>query len=769
MQNEFAVLEWDKIKGMLSPLCRTEQGKKRAESLSPLEQKEWEKEQRFLSEMENCLSLQGKLPLDVSSDLTQEVRLAGKGKTLSAETLERVAHDVSTGEEVKRFLLALDESPNLSEFASMIPDLLFLEKDIHKIIAPDLSIFDNASPELKHIRIGIARLEKEMVAKLGFVLEQNKVYLSDTTLTLRNGHYVLPVANAHKNKVNGIVQDISSSGNTTFIEPEALVALNNKMAELKNREREEIARLLGMLSHEVGGSGESFLKLNSSLGSLGFLQARTLLGISMKGHLASLSDDGSIDLRGFRHPLIDPEKVVANDFHITPSRRVIIISGPNAGGKTVALKRLGLAVLMNQSGLFLPAEQGAMLPFFKRVRLDIGDSQSLSDNLSTFSAHMSNLAEICSSVGGKDLVLLDEVGTGTSPKEGEAIAYGVVRYLLRKHCFALISSHFEGLKAYAMSDPSVENASMLFDKAKLSPTYVLQMGLPGESYGITVAKRYGVDQEILDYAEEYKGGQGDFSLEEAIARLSALAKENESLKEQNRKKEAQLEAKEKELASKEKAVSIREEKLLSSVEGEKRRILQEAEEKVGEIISALQSPEVKLHQAIAAKKKIAELQESKLKEESFSGKVSLGDYVSVPSYGIVGKITQEEGKKITIVTQEGLSFKTTKDKVVKTTPPERKKTPMQGNVLDKIGSSSLSLELNLIGKRVDEALFDLDKYLDQCRIKGFKRVKIIHGFGSGALRNAVHEYLRKHSSFVASFELGGEYEGGGGATVVHLK
>lgn len=769
MQNEFDVLEWNRIKGMLLPLCKTEQGKARVESLSPLPQREWEKEQGFLREMENCLSLQGKLPIDVSSDLTREVTLASKGKTLSPETLERVAHDVATADEVKRFLLALADSPLLCQFASTVPDLLFLEKDIHKIIAPDLSIYDNASPELKHIRIGISRLEKEMVAKLGFVLEQNKVYLSDTTLTLRNGHYVLPVANAHKSKVSGIVQDISSSGNTTFIEPEALVALNNKMAELKNKEREEISRLLGILSHEVGGASDSFLKLNSALGYLDFLEAKTLLGISMNGHLATLSDDGGIDIRGFRHPLLDPDKVVANDFHLTPERKVIIISGPNAGGKTVALKSLGLAVLMNQSGLFIPAEQGALLPFFRKVYLDIGDSQSLSDNLSTFSAHMHNLGQIASSLGGKDLVLLDEVGTGTSPKEGEAIAYGVVRYLLRKHCFAFISSHFEGLKAYAMSDPNVENASMLFDKATLSPTYVLQMGLPGESYGITVARRYGVNQEILDYAEEYKGGEGDFSLEEAIGRLSALAKENESLKEKNLKAQAQLEAKEKELLAKEKAISLREEKLLSSVEGEKKKILEEARGKVDEVIASLQSPEVKLHQAIAAKKRIAELEESKLAEESFSGKVSLGDYVSMPSYGIIGKITQEEGKRITLTTQEGISFKTTKEKVVKTAKPEQKKAPMKGNVLDKVGSSSLGLELNLIGKHVDEALFDLDKYLDQCRIKGFKRVKIIHGFGSGALRNAVHDYLRKHSSFVASFELGGEYEGGGGATVVHLR
>ena len=464
MQNVYEVLEWDKVKSRLEALCKTEIGKKRASNLTMLKEEELKKEQSFLSEASYCLSLYGNLPLDVSSDLSQEVRMASKGYTLSIVTLERVASDVTTANEVKSFLTKGEDIPLLKEYASKIPDLLFLEKDIHKVIAPDLSIYDNASPTLKHIRIAIARLEKDMVSKLGYVLEQNKVYLSDTTLTMKNGHYVLPVSNSYKSKVKGIVQDISSSGNTTFIEPELLVSMNNKMVELQNNEKEEIARLLGELSKEVGGAGESLIQSNAALGYLDFLQAKATLGAKMKGHIASFSDDGSIDLRAFRHPLLDPEKVVPNDFSISPKRRVIIISGPNAGGKTVALKSLGMAALMNQCGLFVPAEQGAMLPYFKNIFLDIGDSQSLSDNLSTFSAHMSNLGQIASRVGGRDLVLLDEVGTGTSPKEGEAIAYGVVRFLLSKHCCALISSHFEGLKAYAMSEERVENAACFSTK-----------------------------------------------------------------------------------------------------------------------------------------------------------------------------------------------------------------------------------------------------------------------------------------------------------------
>ncbi len=769
MQNAFYVLEFDRIREKVSSFAKTEQGKAKARSLNILPLEELEKEKKNLAEALFCLARYGSFPLDVSSDLEKEVELAEKGYVLSVETLERVAHDILTSEDVRKYFLSGENCPLLRQKAENLPQLLTIEKQIHRVIAPDLSIYDNASPALKRIRVAIARLEKEMVAKLGFVLEQNKVYLSDATLTIKNGHYVLPVSNSYKSKVKGIVQDVSSSGNTTFIEPELLVSMNNKMVELQGEEKEEIHRLLGELSAMVGGSGESFLILNEALGYFDLLQAKCLYGNSIKGHIPALSKEGEIELLRLRHPLLDPSKVVPNDFVLKQDKKLIIISGPNAGGKTVALKTLGIASLMHQCALLVGASQGCVLPYFKNIFVDIGDSQSLSDNLSTFSAHMSNLSDIASRVGGKDLVLLDEVGTGTSPKEGEAIAYGVVRFLLSKHCYALISSHFEGLKAYAMGESRVENASMLFDKANLSPTYVLQMGLPGESYGLTVASRYGVSEEILGYAREYNAGKGDFSLEEAISKLSVLAKENGDLKERNLKQEAALQLKEKELKIKEKNISEREGKLLSTVEAEKEKILKEAKEEVDKVIASLQSPEVKLHQAIEAKRKLAELEEKRIKEESFSGKVELGDYVSLPSLGIVGKIIREDGKKITIMSQEGMSFQTSKDRVIKTTPPVAKKVPMKGNVLDKVGDSSLSLQLNLIGMHVDEALDSLDRYLDKCRLKGFKRVKIVHGFGSGALRNAVHSYLREHPNFVESFELGGEYEGGGGATVVHLK
>jgi DNA mismatch repair protein MutS2 len=406
MQNIYEKFEFEKITAKVASFAKTEVGKAQIENLTMIEDEaKLGVEQARLGEMLSIQYRYGKLPLDVSSDLTRAVALAQKGGVLSVEDLEKAANDVLQAKAVAAFFRQVNESPLLLEYVAAFPHLEFLEKDIHKIIAPDLSIYDNASPKLKSIRVSITRLENDMKKKLGFVLDSNKIYLSDTTLTIKNGHYVLPVANAYKNKVKGIVQDVSGSGETTFIEPEVLVEMNNKMVELRNDEREEIHRLLGVLSQEIAGSADAVLFNNEMIGYLDFLQAKALYADLTHSHMVHLSKEPLIDLEQARHPLIDPAKVVPNDFSLNAKTSLIVISGPNAGGKTVALKTLGLLVLMSQCALAIPAAEGATMSYFRHIYVDIGDSQSLSDNLSTFSGHMANIAQILSSVGGKDLVL----------------------------------------------------------------------------------------------------------------------------------------------------------------------------------------------------------------------------------------------------------------------------------------------------------------------------------------------------------------------------
>jgi DNA mismatch repair protein MutS2 len=770
VQDIYEKLEFGKIRDELALLCRTETGKATARGLERLDEASLGEELARLREMDSVYVRYGRLPIDVSSSLAEIVRMAAKGGTLTVEDLERVAHEVKQGESLAHFFSQVTAAPLLLDYVSRFPTLSFLEKDIHKIIAPDLSIFDGASPKLRGIRASIRRLEDSMRKRLGFILDQNKIYLSDTTLSMKNGHYVLPVANGYKNKVKGIVQDISNTGETTFIEPEAIVELNNRMVELRNDEREEIRRLLRELSAEVAASGDAVNSLNAMIGYLDFLLAKSLYEEKAKGHVARLLKDPTVELSNARHPLIDPAKVVPNDFYLSGKIRLVVISGPNAGGKTVALKTLGMAILMNECGLPVLADEGAALSYFPHIYCDIGDSQSLSDNLSTFSGHMENIGGILSSVGGRDLVLLDEVGTGTSPREGEAIAYAVIETLLKKRAITLVSSHFEGLKAYALSNPEVTNASMMFDETKLIPTYKLKMGLPGESYGLVVAERFGLPESTLKAAKDYLSHREEASVGEAIKRLGETTRQTEIEKEKAVAKEKALAQKEERLSKKEASLAKREANYLSDVEDKKEAILGDYEKRMEDILASVSGREVKMHEVIAAKRKLDDLA-SVAAEETFSGPVALGDYVNIPSVGVVGRVTSLQGLKVEVTTHDGLAFKTKTNKVVKVgEPPREEETPITGVRLDDLAAQkSLPLELNLIGQHVDEARESLDKYLDRCRLKGLKRVRVIHGWGSGALRDLVRDYLNSHSSWVDHYEAAGQYEGGGGATIVFLK
>ncbi len=770
MQNAYEKFEFEKVTEKLASYTRTEGGKHKALSLRMFDNTiALERELAFTQEMMDILDRFGNLPITVSSDLSKAIDLAKKGGVLGISELERVASDILLQEALRHYFRQVDSSPLLLEYVSHFPDISSIEKDIHRVIAPDLTIFDNASPKLSTVRHAMRRLENEMKKKLNSILEANKEWLSDYTLTLKNGHYVLPVANSYKSKVRGIVQDVSNSGGTTFIEPEILVEMNNKMVELQNDERDEIHRLLMELTQNVLSHEEEVLTSNQMIAYLDFLMAKGNYAHENDAHIASLSKKSVVDMMNARHPLLDRKKVVPNDFMLDEKTSLIVISGPNAGGKTVALKTIGLLVMMNQSGLALPCDQGAELGFFRHIYVDIGDSQSLSDNLSTFSGHMKNLSEILSNVGGKDLVLLDELGTGTSPKEGEAIAYSVISYLLEKHAITLVSSHFEGLKAYALSHPEVTNASMMFDEESLTPTYKLKMGLPGESYGLVVAKRFGVPEEILKKASSYLSEHEDLSVSEAIKKLSEATRLAEEEKKKLAIERTKVEGEAKALKSKEAALAKREENFLSDVEAKKNAMLGDYEEKMDELLKSVQHSDVKLHEVIKAKKKLEDLQEE-VKKETFDGPLSVGDYVAIPSLFVQGRLKELNGNKITIVTREGLTLHAKKDQAVRVEEPKIEKKETSALRIDDIANrASVPPELNIIGQHIDEAKLSLEKYIDECLIRHYKRVRIIHGWGSGALRNLTRTYCETHKNIVASYEGASGEEGGGGATIVHLK
>ena len=403
-----------------------------------------------------------------------------------------------------------------------------------------------------------------------------------------------------------------------------IVQINNELTSLKVEENEEIRKILRGLTALALLQEKEILHNNQVIGEIDFLIAKSLYANQIDALIAETSENQVIDLLEARHPLIDKNKVVSNSYHIDEEKRIVIISGPNAGGKTVSLKTIGLIVMMNQCGLAIPAYK-ATLGFFKNIYIDIGDNQSLSDNLSTFSAHMYQIGEITQLVKGKDLVLIDELGTGTDPKEGEALAYSIVKYLENKHCLAMISSHFSALKEYAFLSTHIDNSSMIFDEDNLLPTYKFRQGTPGMSYALDVASRYGISLEIVSEAKEFinKNSQSDAS--ELISVLQQKLDQTNKLETELNRKKKEIENLEKKVANDEKLLKGQREKLLESVNEEKRQILEDAKEQVEEILSALSKDGTKLHEVIELKKKIEELEDSN-ETISYNEEIMVNDY-----------------------------------------------------------------------------------------------------------------------------------------------
>ena len=770
--------EFDKILSSLSSFALTERGKKMALATKLIpEEGKLREEIAKAEETKDLLLRYERLPISSSADLSDILSFAKKGGLLRQDNLEVIANDILTSIAVKRRLSSLDDSfPLLKGVGERLSPLSPLEKAIHDVIAPDLSIRDDASPKLKATRLSISRLEASVKKKLLEALENSRPYLSSSTYSIKNGHYVLPILNSYKRKVKGLLWDISGSGETAYIEPEAVVSLNNRIAALHSEEKREIERLLLSLSSLIASNADELEENNAILGEFDFLMAKCLYGASYDGSIAHLVKEPSIEFLNARHPLIDKDKVVANDFHLDANCRIVVLSGPNAGGKTIALKTLGLLLLMAECALLVPAKDGAYFSYFHRICVDIGDNQSLSDNLSTYSAHLAAISDILLSVGGKDLVILDELGTGTSPKEGEAIAMGILSYLRKKRAFAMVSSHFEGLKAYALSEEGVSNASMLFDKERLLPTYRLKMGLPGESYGLELASRYKLPEKVLSYAKRELSDPSLQSVSLAIDKLSSVTKETEDLKNELLKEKAALAKEKNDLKSQKAAFKMKEDSFQEDLGRKKALLLEEYERKLSEIADSLRHDGLKLHEVTKAKhllKEAASQGEEEAPVIAYEGPLKEGDYVAIPSLFLKGRLLSLQGEKALVQTPEGLSVKVKRDLLAPTNEPaqkEKKETRGLALSLDSLSSrKSVPLECNLIGMHIEEARLTLEKYVDDCLLRHYKRVRIIHGWGSGALRGLVRSYAEAHPEIILSFEGANGDEGGGGATIFRLK
>lgn len=767
MQNIYETFEFNKIKEHLLEYAKTELAKVYIDELKMFETpNEVKNALDDLREISSIIVRFGPLPIHNSANALVLIDLAKKTGLLTPRDLSLIAEDVLTIDKISAFLKKIDSLyPRVSQMTEGFIDLSNLEKEIHRVITNSLTVADNASPDLNQIRKSLKKAEANLQSKIASLAFSYGKYLNDDNITIRDGHFVLPVKTVDKSKVNGIVYDVSDSGNTTFIEPLEIVQINNEITALKVQENEEIRKILKALTALVLLQEGEIITNNKIIAKLDFLSAKALYGNEINADIAECSDKQEIILESARHPLIDPKKVVANSFELNENEPIIIISGPNAGGKTVSLKTVGLLTLMHQSGLALPVRKGRV-GYFKHIFIDIGDNQSLSDNLSTFSAHISQIGEIIHAVGGKDLVLLDELGTGTDPKEGEALAVEVTKYLENKHALAMISSHFAAMKEYAFLSKNIANASMIFDEENLSPTYRFKQGVPGKSYALEVASRYGIDKDIITKAHEFLKSHETNDASELLDILQKKVEEANKLQDELDKKQIELEKREKKLANEEELFENRKENMLKDVKEEKAELIENAKKEISDIISKMHNSDMRVHEVIELKKELEELEE-KEEEVVYNEDIAINDYVSIPSMNIYGRVMRMKGNKAHIVSDGGLAFDVDKNKLHKVQQPKVGTSKVKKTNYDLAINTKVGIELNLIGMRVEEAKNALIKYLDNCRLKHLSQVRIIHGFGSGALRNMTRSYLDTQKDL--THRPGGEHEGGGGCTVVLFK
>lgn len=768
MKNIYSTFEFNLIKERLLKHATVELAKKYVEDLSMFDSKEeLEDSLTYLNEGIRYANKYGRLNIYYHPNLIPNLVSIKKGGIGSKEFFYQVGYLLENIKLIKEEFKESEVFVLIDEIVKSLNSLDAVKARIDRVISPSLDILDSASPNLYRIRTKILRLESSISSLSRQLVDKYRNYLSDGHGALKNGIFTLMVKSTYKNRVQGIVHATSDTGQTLFIQPQELIEVYNEIASLKEEELQEIQIILKELSLFISKYDRELLVNNLNIARLDFIFAKATFAISYNGEIAKISNEKKILLKSAAHPLIDPKKVVRNDF-IMEKEKMMVITGPNAGGKTVALKVVGLLVIMHQCGLALPIKEGGELAFFDNIFADIGDNQSIIDNLSTFSSHIVNIQDILSKVDSHSLVIIDELGSGTSPLDGEAIGLGVIDYLLNKNCFSMISSHYEALKTYALENDDILCASMIFDEKEIRPTYQLLLHVASSSYGIEVAERFGLNNEVISRAKKYLEERKLSDKEIRLEVLNAQINEVEKLKKMLLLKEEELQKEQEKLRVEiQKNRDLRNE-IIQNAEDEKRLLVEKAKEEMDEIFKEFKSLEnVKLHQLIDAKKKLENNPNLNDEEDEEDIVCNIGDSVEVIASKARGKVTRLDKNRATILLDGGLTLQVKLNQIRKVTvvKPNKKKTYTPDIISN---MKRVSTECNVIGMTVKEAIEVISKYLDDCTVVHYKQCRIIHGCGTGKLRSGVHEYLKK-CPYVESYRLGGMGEGGVGATVVTLK
>ncbi len=775
-------LEFDKIKAQLIEHVSSSLGRDKVEGLVPStdysEVVRWQDE---TDEAAKVYRMRGSIPLDGIYDIRAHVKRSSIGGMLSPSELTQIANTVHASRQMKRFTEEFHEEeavPILFTLTDSIIVLAELEEEIKMAIDEQGAVMDSASDALRTLRNQLRRNEAKVREKLESMIRSSNAQkmLSDSIITIRNDRYVIPVKQEYRGNYGGIVHDQSASGQTLFIEPQSVVTLNNELQAIRVKEQQEIDRILTQLTALVAQYEEELLHIVNVLADIDFMFAKAKYAHRLKASKPKINNEGKIVLLKAKHPLIPPEVVVANDIVLGDTYTSIVITGPNTGGKTVTLKTVGLCTLMAQAGLQIPVLDGSEMGVFKSVYADIGDEQSIEQSLSTFSSHMVNIVSILEKVDHESLVLFDELGAGTDPQEGAALAISILDEVNNRGARVIATTHYPELKAYGYNRHGVVNASVEFDIETLSPTYRLLIGVPGRSNAFEISKRLGLKEDVINAARSHVSEDSN-KIENMIASLEESRKQAEREHEDAKDLLKQAEMLHRDLQKQVMEYYEKKETLQEKAKREAKEIIENAKKEAEVVIGDLRKMqlekrvEIKEHELIDARKRLEdatpEIEMKKQQVVSNRNHVyQPGDEVKVLTFNQKGQLLEKVSNKEWQV-QIGIMKMKVKEKdlefikapkVVETKPL----TTIKGK------DYHVSLELDLRGERFENALSRVEKYIDDSLLAGYPRVSIIHGKGTGALRSGVQEYLKNHRA-VKNIRFGEAGEGGSGVTVVEFK
>lgn len=781
-------LEYNKILDLLVQQASSSMAKEELRCLRPMTSfAEIKDALAETTQAQTVILKKGSAPLGQIYDISAAMTFARKGGVLTMGQLLQILYNLKIAANVTTFLKSdLPPLPAIDAIREVIVTCPRLAENIDRCIISEDEMADNASPALKDIRRSITRQNDAIRNRLNSIINSsdNRTYLQDAIVTVRDGRYVIPVKAEHRGRFQGIIHDQSATGATLFIEPQVIVNMNNELREMELKEKAEVERILAELSSAAAEHFHDITNNQKLLTALDIIFAKGKLSMVMGGEEPEVSEKGALVLKDARHPLIDKKKVVPINIKLGDDYETLVVTGPNTGGKTVTLKTTGLLVLMAQSGLHIPAAGTSTLPVFDHVLADIGDEQSIEQSLSTFSSHMRNIVSILEEMKGNSLILLDELGAGTDPTEGAALAISILENLKARGAYTIATTHYNELKKYALSTKGVENGSMEFNVDTLSPTYRLMIGIPGKSNAFEISRKLGLPEHLIQRASRLLE-RGDIEFEDVISAIEEDKKKAEAERDEAVLLNISMKKQKEELDRRQALLEEKEKKIIHQAKEEARNILKEARETANDVNRELRA--LNKIESLGERNRRFDKSRKRLKdaEDKFAEKMikrvnqspvkadqlKIGDKVRVVTLDQPGEILSLPDSKGDLLVKVGMmkvSININDLMFMEEDSEMKNKQAGKYGTLYKSKAQNISISINVQGENLDDAVMDVDKYLDDAYIAGLKEVTVIHGRGEGILKDGLRKLFKRHKH-VASYRKGNYNEGGDGVTIVTLK